>query len=111
MDLCKAGKNQEAMKSLYADDIVSMEAGAPPGQSPETRGLAACLAKSAQWAETTDVHSRKVDGPFPHGDRFAVIFEMDITRRPENRRFTMKEIAVYTVKNDKITREEFFYNI
>src|SRR5207237_7989391 len=84
VDLCKVGKNHEAMKSLYAEHIVSVEAGAPPGQSPETAGLAACVAKSAQWAETTEVHSIKVEGPFPHGDRFALIFEMDITRRPEN---------------------------
>ena len=111
VDLCKAGKNHEAIKSLYAEDIVSREAGAPPGRSPETIGRAACLAKSATWAETTEVHSRKVEGPFPHGDRFAVIFDMDITRRPENRRFTMKEIALYTVNNDKITREEFFYSM
>jgi len=111
VDLCKAGNSHEAMKSLYADDIVSVEAGAPPGQSPETRGLAACLAKSAQWTEITEVHSQKVEGPFPHGDRFAVIFELDLTRRPENRRFTMKEVALYTVKGDKIVREEFFYSL
>jgi len=97
------------MHSLYADDIVSVEAFGPPGQSPEIIGRAACLAKSAQWTEMTEVHSRKVEGPFPHGDRFAVIFETDITRHPENRRFTRKEVAVYTVNNDKIVREEFFY--
>ncbi|MDB4957084.1 MAG: hypothetical protein JWO36_4653 [Myxococcales bacterium] len=99
------------MKSLYAEHIVSVEAGAPPGQSPETAGLAACIAKSAQWTEATEVHSIKVEGPFPHGDRFAVIFDMDITRRPENKRFQMKEIALYTVKSDKIVREEFFYSM
>lgn len=109
VDLCKAGKNHEAMKSLYAENIVSVEAGAPPCRSAEVTGLAACLAKSEQWVATTEVHGNKVDGPFPLGDRFAVIFEMDITRRPENRRFVMKEIAIYTVKNDKIVREEFFY--
>jgi len=109
VDLCKAGKNLDAIKSLYADNIVSMEAGAPPGQSTETNGLTACLAKSKQFAETTEVHSRNVEGPFPHGDRFAVIFDMDLTR--DKRRFQMKEIALYTVKGDKIVREEFFYSM
>ncbi len=111
VDLCKAGKNHEAITTLYSDDIVSVEAGGPPGQSPETRGLSACLAKSAAWAEVTEIHSMKVEGPYPHGDRFAVIFEMDITRRPENQRFTMKEVALYTVQHDKIVREEFFYSV
>src|SRR5665811_1988797 len=111
VDLCKAGKNQEAMKSLYADAIVSVEAFGLPGQSPQTTGLAACLAKAAQWAEMTEVHGRKIEGPFPHGDRFAVFFETDITRRPDNQRLTRKEVAVYTVKDDKIVREEFFYTV
>ena len=111
VDLCRAGKNHEAMTSLYADDIVSVEAITPPGLPPEVRGLAACLAKAAQWAEMTEVHGRKVEGPFPHGDRFAVVFETDITRRAEHRRLTRKEVAVYTVKNDKIVREEFFYTM
>src|SRR2546428_216043 len=109
VDLCKAGNNLDAIKSLYADNIVSMEAGAPPGQSVETNGLAACLARSKQFAETTEIHSRNVEGPFPHGDRFAVIFDMDLTR--DKRRFQMKEIALYTVKGDKIVREEFFYSM
>jgi hypothetical protein len=111
VDLCRAGKNAEAMQSLHATDIVSVEAGAPPGQSAETRGLAACLAKSKQWSESNEVHSMKVDGPYPHGDRFAVIFDMDVTRRADKQHIVMREIALYTVKNDKIVREEFFYSM
>ena len=111
VDLCQAGKNHEAMKSLYADNIVSVEAGAPPGMSPETTGVAALIAKSVKWAEANEVHSIKAEGPFPHGDRFAVIFDMDLTRRTENKRFQMREVALYTVKNDKIVREEFFYGM
>ena len=74
-------------------------------------GRDACLSKSKHWAETNEVHSIKVDGPYPHGDRFAVIFDLDITRRADNQRITMREIALYAVKNDKIVREEFFYSM
>ncbi len=37
--LCSAAKFDEAAESLYSPDIVSIEAGAPPGQSREPRGL------------------------------------------------------------------------
>ena len=111
VDLCKAGKNHDAMTELYAKDIVSVEAGAPPGQSPESKGLEAVLAKGKWWAENHEVHSAKVDGPFPHGDRFAVMFDYDITRKQANQRIQMREVALYTVKDGKIVREEFFYSM
>jgi ketosteroid isomerase-like protein len=112
VDLCKAGKNAEAIQTLYAPNIVSVEAGAPPGTAAEVTGLAACLAKSKAFAEDAEVHSAKVEGPFPNGDRFAVIFDYDITRRSMGgKRFKMQEVALYTVKDDKIVREEFFYSM
>jgi SnoaL-like domain len=110
VELCKAGKNTEAMEALYAKDIVSVEAGAPPGKSPRTDGVAACLEKSKQFRAMHEIHGATIDGPFPHGDRFAVIFDYDLTRRPDNQRIHMKEVALYTVANDKIVREEFFYS-
>lgn len=111
VDLCKAGKNMDAIHQLYAQDIVSVEAGAPPGQSPESKGLSACIEKGKQWEAAHEVHGAKVEGPFPNGDRFAVIFDYDITRRADKQRFHMKEVALYQVKNDKIVREDFFYSM
>ena len=43
--LCSQGKFDEATDTLYSPDIVSMEAGAPPGQSRESKGIAAVKAK------------------------------------------------------------------
>ncbi len=111
VEFCRAGKNDEAIKSLYANDIVSVEAGAPPGQQRETKGLAACLEKSKHWAAAHEIHAAKVEGPFPHDDRFAVMFDYDITRRADKQRFNMREVALFTVKNNKIVREEFFYSM
>ena len=51
------------MDSLYSPDIVSMEAGAPPGQSRESKGLAAVKAKGEWWVANHEVHSAKVEGP------------------------------------------------
>ncbi len=109
VELCRAHKNAEAMQTLYASDIVSVEAGAPPGQEATQHGLSACLAKSKHFAEANEVHAAKIEGPFPNGDRFAVMFDYDMTRRADNKRFQMTEVALYTVANGKITREEFFY--
>ncbi|CAN5239323.1 hypothetical protein BH11MYX1_BH11MYX1_53490 [soil metagenome] len=107
--LVREHKNAEAMQQLYSPDIVSVEAGAPPGGDPQTVGLPACLAKSKTWSESNAVHSAEIEGPFPHGDRFAVIFRYDITQKASGRRMKMNEVALFTVKADKIVREEFFY--
>jgi hypothetical protein len=109
VEMCNAGKNEQALESLYARDVVSLEAGAPPGQSAEAKGLDAVLAKTRWWNDNHTVHASTCEGPYPNGDRFAVKFTFDITHKPSNRRFTMQEIGLYTVKDDKIVREEFFY--
>ena len=65
------------------------------------------------WNENHQVHSAKVEGPFPHNDRFAVKFNYDVTAKDgpqKGKRFQMEEIGIYTVKNGKIVREEFFYS-
>jgi hypothetical protein len=109
--LIKAGKAHEAIETLYAPDIVSVEAGAPPGESPQVIGIPACLAKGKQFRERMEVHSQDAEGPYPHGDRFALFLHYDVTPRAGGPRMTMKEVALYTVKHDKIVREEFFYSM
>jgi hypothetical protein len=55
------------------------------------------------------MHESKVEGPWPHGNRFIVHFAMDFTRKQSGERVKMDEGALYYVKNGKIVREEFFY--
>jgi ketosteroid isomerase-like protein len=109
--LCSEGKFHEAMEALYSPDIVSMEAGAPPGQSREAKGIAAVGAKGEWWTANHEVHSAKVGGPIVAGAHFAVTFKLDVTFKPQNRRFTMEEVAVYKVADGKVVYEEFFYNM
>ena len=106
---CSAGKFDEAIKELYSPDIVSMEAGAPPGQSRESKGIAAVMAKAEWWATNHEVHSAVVEGPLVAGIHFAVTFKLDVTFKPQSKRFTMEEVAVYKVDGGKIVYEEFFY--
>ncbi len=109
--LCSGGKFEEAIKTLYSDDIVSVEAGAPPGQSRESKGIAAIKAKGEWWTANHDVHGIIVEGPIIAASHFAVVFKLDVTFKPESRRFTMEEVAVYKVADGKVVYEEFFYNM
>ena len=110
VELCQQGKIEEAVTTLYAKDIVSVEAASPPNGSAETRGIDAIHAKSKWWTDNHTVHSAVTEGPYPHGsDKFGVKFVYDVTNKPTNQRRKFEELAVYTVKDGKIVREEFFY--
>ncbi len=115
-DLCNQGKNIDAIKALYADDIVSIEAmDCPETDMPQTmKGKDAILGKNQWWMENHEVHSGEAVGPFPHGDRFILFFNYDITPKcgpTAGNRMQMEEAALYTVENGKITQEEFFYHM
>jgi ketosteroid isomerase-like protein len=109
VELCKQGKNDQAIETLYSQDIVCVEAAAMPNMPAEQRGLQAVLGKSKWFRENNEIHSATVDGPWPHGDRFIVHFKYDLTAKQDGKRRTMDEAALYTVKDGKIVREEFFY--
>lgn len=109
VELCKANKNEDAMKELYANDIVSVEAAQMPGMPAEARGLETVVGRSKWWADNHIVHSAACEGPYPHGDRFIVHFKYEVTHKPSNERRKLDETALYTVKDGKIVREEFFY--
>jgi ketosteroid isomerase-like protein len=111
VELCRAGKNEEAVNTLFSADIVSVEAGGPPGTDPVTKGIEGVLGKGKWWMDNHIVHDAKAEGPWPHGDRFIVRFTYDVTFKPENKRFVMDEAALYTVANGKVVKEEFFYSM
>ncbi len=68
-------------------------------------------AKGEWWVANHEVHASKVEGPLVAGAHFSVSFKFDVTFKPQNRRFTMEEIAVYKVAGGKIVHEEFFYSM
>jgi len=109
VELCKQGKNDEAVTTLFAADAVSVEAGAPPGGVRETVGIPGIRAKGDWWRDNHEIHSGSVTGPWPHDDRYIVGFRYDVTFKPTGQRMVMDEVGLYTVKDGKIVREEFFY--
>ena len=110
-ELCRQGRNLDALNTLFADELVSVEAGVPPGRSREAKGLDAVKAKSAWWIENHEIHSASVTGPWPHDDKFILGFKYDITNKPSGQRMQIDEMALYHVANGKIVREEFFYSM
>ena len=109
VELCQKGQNLTAIETLYSPNIVSVEARDMPGMPAEMRGMEAIVGKNKWWLDNHEVHSASCEGPFPHGNRFAVRFNYDVTNKPAQKRMKMDEVALYTVENDKIVREEFFY--
>ena len=107
--LCRAGKYMEALETLYAADVVSVEAMEFGGMPREMYGEDAVRGKNNWWFETNEVHSASVTGPFSSPERFAVVFSFDWTVKATGERRHLSEVAVYTVVDGKIVREEFLY--
>lgn len=112
VELCNAGNGPEAINTLYADNIVSIEP-CDMGEMPARQeGIDAIRGKNQWWYDNHEVHSAECQGPFPHReDRFAVVFKFDVTNKPMNQRMKMEEVGLYTVKDGKIVQEEFFYSM
>ncbi len=110
IELCKQGESAKAQDLLYADDAVSVEAAPMPGNPQEVKGKPAIKAKGDWWIDNHEMHSVSITGPWPHGDRSIVGYEFDVTHKPSGNRMQMSEAGLYTVKDGKIVREEFFYD-
>lgn len=102
VELCNQGRHMEAIETLYASDIVSVEAQGDPTMPAELRGIEAIRDKARWWFENHEVHGGEVRGPYPHGDRFAAWMMLDVTPRvgpKAGQRIQIEEIALYTVKD------------
>src|SRR3954466_14144218 len=110
MELCNQGKHFEVMRTMYAPEMVSVE-----GDGKETVGKEPVIRKSEIWQSENNIQGGDFRGPFFCGDpsassgRFAVYFSLEFTPKAGGKRVTHDEVGLYTVKNDMITREEFFY--
>ena len=111
VELCKQGKNEVALDTLFAEDMVSVEAVAMQDGKAETVGLGNVKKKGEWWMNNHEIHSANITGPWPNGDRFIVGFQYDVTFKPTGQRMKMDETALYTTKNGKIVKEEFFYSM
>ena len=71
--LCRAGRNLEAVDTLLSADVVSVEARGDETMPAQMSGRDVIRGKNQWWIDNHKIHSTEVQGPFPNGDRFAVI--------------------------------------
>ena len=105
-ELCAKGQLEAAGQKFWSDDVVSREP--MTGDLAVIKGRKAVEGKGAWWSANHEIHDVKVQGPYVHGDQFAVRFTMDVTPKG-GQRATMDEIGIYTVRGGKIVEERFFY--
>jgi hypothetical protein len=112
--LCRAGKNIEAVDTLLSEGVVSVEARGDETMPAQTNGRPGVRGKNQWWVANHKIHSADVKGPFPHGDRFTVFYNFVVTPLMgpmAGKKVRMEEVALYTVADGKIVREEFFYDM
>jgi SnoaL-like domain len=109
--LCRAGRNLDAINKLYSPRIVSIEPVGSPEMPAEMNGIDAIRSKNQWWEENNEVHSNEVNGPFLGEGQFAVQYTFDATFKPTGQRQRLTEMALYSVKDGKIVREQFFYHV
>jgi hypothetical protein len=111
VELCRDGKNKQALDELYAPFIQSTEMFGTPEMPQVMNGIDAIRAKTQWWLDNHEVHSATCGEPIVAGNHFAVTMRLDVTFKPRNQRMQMEEICVYEVKDGKISKEQFFYSM
>ena len=110
MELCSQGKHFDFMHAFYAPEMVSVE-----GDGKEYVGKGPVIKKSEVFQGNNTIHSQDLRGPFFSGDadansgRFGVYTSIEFSPKAGGKREKHEEVGLYTVKNDIVTREEFFY--
>jgi hypothetical protein len=110
VQLCRDGKDLDAINELYDDNIVSLEPeGSPMGG--KTVGKEAVLESTNRWHDSVEqIHSTHVSGPIVSGNFFACTMDYDVTFKGQGRN-TMAELCVYEVNDGRIVTSQFFYNM
>ncbi|MGD9688995.1 MAG: SnoaL-like domain-containing protein [Phycisphaerales bacterium] len=113
-ELCAAGKYDQAMAELYADNARHVEAMEMPG-SPFKRimeGKPLLLKMSDQFGRMNTIHSANCGAPMFNGDQFICEMSIDMTCKEgpmAGQRMSMREFCLYTVKGGRIAEAVFFY--
>lgn len=109
VELCREGNYEQAVKELYAPNIVSVEPEGTPDRI--VTGLEAIAQKSARFESMLEkVNSNVVSDPIVADNFFSCAMLMNVNMKGVPVPVDMHEICVYTVNEGKIVREEFFHS-
>jgi limonene-1,2-epoxide hydrolase len=110
-ELAKQNKWAEIWEELYAPEAVNREPehAAGRGIPTITTGMDAIKAKShARREMIQEIHAQYCSQPVVGGTFFSASMGRDVTFKGQPR-MQLDEIAVFEVKDGKITLEQFFY--
>ena len=111
MELCGQGKHFDFMRTYYGPEMVSVE-----GDGQQFVGKEKVIHKSEVFQGANNITAQDLRGPFFLGDadassgRFGVYAAIEFTPKSGGAQQRHEEVGVYTVKDDVVTREEFFYD-
>ena len=107
-ELLRAGKYAEVEERWLAPGIESVEG---HGASMAWKGKKNVLAKYRAWEAENEFVDPKIEGPWVGATGFAVKFVGHVLHKNTGARHPMEEIAVYTVRDGKVVREEFHFAV
>lgn len=108
--LCRKGKYEQVVKELYSPDIVSVEAEGAPNRI--VKGLEAIAEKGRAFESKIEkINKSVVTDPVVADNFFSLGMLMNVQMKGMPVAIDMDEICVYTVREGKIIREEFFYSL
>lgn len=108
VEMCRAGKVEEAKEELFAEDIISIE----PSEgllAKETTGMDGITKKAELFmSQMESFYGVIISDPVIAGNYFSISWDTDIQMKGQERK-TDSELCVYKIKDGKIISEEFFY--
>jgi hypothetical protein len=107
-DLLRAGKYAEVEERWLGPGIESVEG---HGAAMSWKGKKNVLAKYRAWEANNEFVDAVIDGPWVGATGFAIKFTGHVRNKSTGERHAMEEIAVYTVRDGKVVREEFHFAI
>lgn len=108
VELCRAGKFEQAVNELYSPNIVSVEPEGMPNRI--VQGLEAIAQKSEKFESMLEkVNSSIISDPIVAENFFSCTMLMNVQFKGAPVSTDMDEVCVYTVNDGKIVKEEFFY--
>jgi uncharacterized protein YbjT (DUF2867 family)/ketosteroid isomerase-like protein len=95
---------------LLAEDVVRVAPLEGEASAAGLRGVAAIMENAQRLTADYQIRDVAIDGPYAHGDRFAVQFTFDQVHIPTGKPETAEKMSLYTVNDTAITTEQVFHH-
>ena len=109
--MLRLGQFAAAGDAWWADDVTSIEPkDLPGGIAAVVSGIEATRSKCHIRFNAAHIDDLSIDGPFVTGNQFALFLDMMIIGGADRALGPFSEIALYTVRDGRISEERYFYD-